>query len=219
MLQDRYEAGRRLGQRLRGYEHRRPVVVALPRGGVPVGYEVARALNAPMDVLVVRKLGCPGQPELAIGAISNGRYLEILMNEGLCQEMTVPSKYIEREIEAKIREIRAMEGAYRNHRPAIGLAGRTVIVVDDGIATGATMRVAVRRIRREKPEKIIVATPVASEEAVETMRKEVDEIVCLGIPKRFIAVGGYYRDFQPVSNEEVSELLDRVKPDAVERPG
>lgn len=210
MFQNRTEGGRVLAERLTPFKDRDPVVVALPRGGVPVGYEVARALGAPLDILVVRKLGYPGQPELAIGAIVDGKRPEILLNRGLFSDRDLPPRYLDHEIDRKLQEIRAMHDVFRGHRSAVKLEGRTVIVVDDGIATGATMRVVIRRVRHADASRVIVATPVASREAVQILRREADDVVCVIVPDFFGAVGAFYADFGPVSDEEVKEILDRA---------
>lgn len=211
MYQDRIDAGRKLAKHLIEYKDQHPAVVALPRGGVPVGYEVAHLLGAPLDVVVVRKLGFPGQSELAIGAIADGDKWDVVMNNEIVGERDLPPQYIEQEIADKLDEIRTMENVFRKHRPAVPLTGNTVIVVDDGIATGATMRVAVKRIRRDKPRKIIVAAPVASQEAVALLKMEADEIICPNIPEYFMAVAGFYADFPQVSNQEVTNLLDQIQ--------
>ncbi|MCG3205899.1 MAG: putative phosphoribosyl transferase [Elusimicrobia bacterium] len=210
MFRNRSEAGRKLAQRLSSYRDENPVIVALPRGGVPIGYEVAQHMSAPLDVLIVRKIGYPGQPELAIGAIADGEKGEVVMNNGMVGETEIPPNYIKEEIATKLKEISEMEDIFRSHRPAIKVKNRTVIAVDDGIATGATMRVVVKRLKRENPKKIIVATPVASQEAVDLLKNEADEIVCLDVPVPFMAVGAFYKDFRPVSNEEVIGCLDQA---------
>ena len=218
MFEDRSEAGRQLAKRLMGYKNENPAVVALPRGGVPVGYEVAQRLGVPLDILIVRKLGFPGQPDLAIGAIADGDKWEIVMNKEIMDGADLPPMYLEREISRKLDEIKKMTEAFRGHRPSVNLTDRTVILVDDGIATGATMRVVINRLRRENPKKIIVATPVASREAVDLLKREADGVICLDIPELFVAVGGFYNDFRPISTDEVIECLDLARKKEVGRP-
>ena len=209
MFQNRTEAGRVLAEHLTQVKDRNPVVVALPRGGVPVGYEVARGLGAPLDILIVRKLGYPGQPELAIGAVVDGKRPEILLNRGLFSDRDLPPRYLDHEIERKLKEIREMHETFRGHRAPVKLEGRTVVIVDDGVATGATMRVVIRRVRHADASQVIVATPVASREAVQLLRREADEVVCISVPDYFGSVGAFYSDFGPVSDDEVKEILDR----------
>ena len=219
MFQDRAEAGQRLARRLVSYKTKDPAVIALPRGGVPVGYEVAKILEAPLDILMVRKLGFPGQADFAIGAIADGDKWEILLNKEMVgDDMDLPPNYLEQEIATKLDEMRKMKEIFRSHRPTINITGRTIIAVDDGIATGATMRVMIKRLRRDKPGKIIVATPVASQEAVDLLKKEAEEVVCLDIPENFMAVGGFYVDFCPVTNDEVIQFLDRAHEHQRARP-
>ena len=209
MFQNRTEAGRLLGKAIMVYKTEAPIVIALPRGGVPVGYEVARALDAPLDVIIVRKLGYPGQPDLAIGAVVDGKDREIVLNRDMFDENELPRGYLEREIAGKLKEIHDMSSLFRGHRSRVNVKNRTVIVVDDGIATGATMRVVVQRLRRDHPRKIVVATPVAPEEAIQVLRQAADEVVCLEIPGVFGAVGRFYDDFSPVSTDEVVDILDK----------
>lgn len=211
MFQNRKDAGRRLAERLQSFKKDKPVVVALPRGGVPVGFEVARSLEAPLDILIVRKLCYPGQSEFAIGAIADGGQWETVFNNEMVGKSDLPPGYLDREIAAKREEIRHMEKTFRSHRPAIQITDRAVLVVDDGIATGATVCVVIRRLQRESPLKIIVASPVASREAVKLLKKEADEVICLETPSDFRAVGEHYLDFLPVSDDEVKFLLDGAR--------
>lgn len=205
-FKDRAEAGSLLAKKLNPYAHEKNgVVLALPRGGVPVAFEIANALELPLDVFVVRKLGVPGQEELAFGAISSGG--EIVMNEWITNQAGLSRASIDRIIEKELREIERREALYRPGRPPIEIAGRTLILVDDGLATGATMRAAVSALRQSGPTRIVVAVPVASSEAFEQMSRLADECVCLATPDPFFGVGAWYDDFSQVSDDEVRELL------------
>lgn len=208
---DRADAGRRLARRLARYAEETPVVVALPRGGVPVGYEIARALHAPLDIMVVRKIGAPGERELGIGALVDGDHPETVFNEDLLRTIRVSREYLDREIAAEVKEIHRRESVYRRGHPAIALAERTALVVDDGIATGGSIRAALRGVRRRGARKIVLAVPVAAAETLRTLRADVDEIECLETPEYFGAIGEFYRDFSQTSDEEVIELLDRAR--------
>ena len=207
MFTDRRDAGRRLARRLHGYASQQPAVVALPRGGVPVAYEVARALDAPLDVIVARKVGAPGQPELGIGAVVDGDHPETVLDQQAIALLEVDRDYLRSEIERQLREIRRREVAYRGGRPPLGLAGRTVIAIDDGLATGSTMRAALRAIRGAGPRRVVLAVPVAPLDALAGLAREVDEVVCLATPADFDSVGRFYRDFAPTSDAEVVHLL------------
>ena len=205
-FRDREHAGRALALRLAHLAGRSDVtVLALPRGGTPVAYEVARALRAPLDVLVVRKLGLPWNPEFAMGAIASGG--ERLLDDLLLRELGIPAEAVDEVARDEQRELERREGVYRGGRPAPDLRGRTVILVDDGLATGATMRVAVRAVRRQAPERVIAAAPVAAPEACELLRAEADEVICAESPDPFLGVGRWYLDFTQTSDEEVCRLL------------
>lgn len=207
---DRREAGRRLAEELR--EHVGTpglLVLALPRGGVPVAYEVAEALGAPLDIFLVRKLGVPGHEELAMGAIASGGVR--VMNDDVMQMVRVPEHAVDEVAAREQRELERREAAYRDGRPAPAVRGRTVLLVDDGLATGSTMRAAVRALRAEGVGELIVAVPVAAPETCASFRDEVDDIVCVLTPDRFIAVGLWYRDFGQTTDEEVRELLSRAR--------
>ena len=208
MFSDRKAAGRELAAALTKYKSESPVVLAIPRGGVPVGYEVALALQAPLDIIVARKLGAPGQHELGLGAIVDGDHPQSVLNENIIRELSVSTQYIEEEIEAELKEIRRRQTAYRKGRPAIEIAGRTVIVIDDGIATGGSIRAALRGVRRMGPKKVILAVPVAPSDTIESLRAEADEIVCLQTPEYFMAIGEFYEDFSQTGDDEVIELLE-----------
>jgi predicted phosphoribosyltransferase len=205
---DRLEAGRVLATEL--IEHKlgpNTIVLALPRGGVPLGLEVANRLGAPLDVVVVRKLGVPWQPELAMGAIAGGS-MQVL-DEPLIRELHLSREDIDTAIARERIEVERREKLYRGGRPALDLAGQTAVIVDDGLATGSTMVVAARYARSLKPQKLIVAVPVGSVQACERLEKEADECICLAKPEPFFAVGEWYVDFRQVSDGEVQRLLEQ----------
>lgn len=210
-FKNRKDAGRRLAARLMPLKAENPVVLALPRGGVPVGYEVAIALEAPLDVIVVRKLGAPDQPELGIGAVVDGDHPQSVLNEEVMRMLRVSQDYLSREVKLELAEIRRRQELYRGGRPPVSVAGRTVIVVDDGIATGGSMRAALRGVRRNNPKRLVLAVPVAAPDSIESLRPEVDQVVCLGTPLLFGAVGQFYEDFRQTTDEEVVRLLDRAR--------
>jgi len=210
-FRNRQEAGRTLAARLLEYKGQHLLVLALPRGGVPVASEVAAALDAPLDVIVVRKLGAPGQPELGIGAVVDGDQPQSVLNEEVVRELEVSNEYLRRETQLELEEIRRRQERYRRGRPRLPVDGRTVIVVDDGIATGASMRAALRGVRRGRPKRLVLAVPVAPPDTIESLRAEVDDVVCLSTPAFFQAVGQFYDDFRQTSDEEVVELLDAAQ--------
>lgn len=205
-FRDRTEAGRVLAKHLAAYAHRPDVLVlALPRGGVPVAYEVARALDAPLDVFLVRKLGMPGHEEFAIGAVASGGVR--ILNQDAVRSFNLTRAEIEAiTVEARV-ELERRERRYRGDRPPPEIAGRTVILVDDGLATGASMRAAVEAVRAEHPRGIVVAVPTAAPETCDELAAEVDDIVCVITPDPFYAVGLWYERFEQVTDEEVHELL------------
>jgi putative phosphoribosyl transferase len=203
---DRHDAGRRLAAELaRRPPLAAPVVLALPRGGVPVGWEVARALAAQLDVMVVRKLGVPGHEELAMGAIASGG-VRVVSNE-VVHALAIPERVIAEAALAQEDELLRRERAYRGERPPVPLQGRTVILVDDGLATGSTMQAAVAAVRASSPRRVVVAVPVAPAETCRVLREQADEVVCLLNPTRFRAVGDWYADFSQTEDDEVRELL------------
>jgi len=212
---DRVDAGRKLAARLLKYKDQQPVVLAVPRGGVPVAFEVARALNAPLDVIIVRKLGAPGQPELGVGAVVDGDHPETILNREVMSALRVSRAYLEREIHDQLKEIDRRNLLYRAGRARIELKNRTVIVVDDGIATGGSIRAALRGIRQQAPKKVVLAVPVGPADTIASLRDEADEIVCLSTPPTFFGIGEFYSDFHQLADAEVIRLLELARP---ERP-
>lgn len=205
---DRVEAGRLLGARLAARNFERPVVLALPRGGLPVGLEAARALNAPLDVVLVRKIGVPWQPELAAAAVVDGEHPELVRNEEVIAMAGLDEAYLRTEAASKLKEIEARRERYLKGRVQPSVKGATAILVDDGIATGATIRAAVKAIRRRRPDRVVIAAPVAPPETVQELSQMVDEVICLATPSPFYAIGVYYEDFTQVGDEEVIAALD-----------
>ena len=209
----RKQAGEALAAALGAYADRPDVLVlALPRGGVPVGFQVAEALHAPLDVFIVRKLGVPGQPEYAMGAIASGGVR--VLNDELTRQLRIPQGAIEQVARAELRELQRREHLYRADRPAPDVRGRTVLIVDDGLATGSTMLAAVRALRKQQPARIVVAVPLAAHDTCQALRREADEVVCLETPDPFVAVGLWYADFGQTTDREVQELLVRARSDA-----
>ena len=210
---DRVDAGRKLAARLLKYKDQNPVVLAVPRGGVPVAFEVARALNAPLDVIIVRKLGAPGQPELGVGAVVDGDHPETILNREVVGAMRVSRDYLEREIHNQLKEIHRRNLVYRAGRARVELKNRTVIVVDDGIATGGSIRAALRGVQQQGPKKVVLAVPVGPSDTIESLRDEVDEVVCLSTPPIFFGIGEFYTDFHQLADTEVIRLLDLARPE------
>lgn len=207
---DRTEAGKVLAALLKDYEGRPEVIVlALPRGGVPIGYEIASAIKAPLDVFIVRKLGAPEHPELAIGAIASAD--TIVYNDSIIRDLRITPEAIQQVLRSEKAELQRRESVYRENRPFPELKGKTIILVDDGIATGATMRVAIKALRVHQPKKIIVAVPVASDSVCTAFSAIADEIVCPLQPHFFNAVGAWYVNFPQTSDEEVFSLLHESK--------
>jgi len=204
---DRAEAGRLLAERLAALRLEAPLVLALPRGGVPVAAEVARALSAPLDVAFVRKIGAPYQPELAVGAVADGVEPEIVLNDELVASLGIDADFIAAQARRELASIERRRAEYAPLRARVDPAGRAVIVIDDGVATGMTMQAALRHLKRRKPARLIAAVPVASRDALEMLEREADEVVCLAAPRDFSSVGAFYRDFGQVSDEEVATLL------------
>lgn len=219
MFHNRSEAGRRLASRLQHLKGRRPVVLALPRGGVPVGFEVAAVLDAPLDVLMVRKIGAPFQPELAVGALGEGEPLELYLDNQLVRRLAVSEDYLERERARQAKELARRREVYCAGRERPPLEGTTAIVVDDGIATGATMRVALRAARAGRPAWLVLAVPVAAAEVIAVLSPLADETVCVEMPESLCAVGASYRDFCQVGDEEVVRTLARAASSRPPAPG
>ena len=212
LFRDRFDAGRQLAEKLMDYADRPDVfVLALPRGGVPVAFEVARALHAPLDLFLVRKLGLPGHEELAMGAIASGGVR--VLNEDLVRTLRIPEQEINAVAAREQRELERRERDYRSGRPAPNVRGRIVILVDDGLATGSTMRAAVAALRRQHPARIIVAVPVGAAETCEDFGDDADEVICARTPEPFYAVGLWYGDFAQTSDGEVHDLLELAAED------
>lgn len=209
---DRAEAGALLAKRLMPHRGQDCVVLALPRGGVPVALPVARMLAAPLDLLFVRKIGAPGYPEFAIGAVVDGDSPQVVANQDMPSPLAAPGGYLETEVPRLLAEIDRRRQLYRNGREAVPVAGKVAIVVDDGIATGATMRAGLLGLARQNPARIVLAVPVAAREALDSLRAAADEVVCLRIPDRFRAVGLHYRDFAQVGDAEVVAALRDANP-------
>jgi len=209
MYKDRSDAGAQLSLILKEYKNKEGVfILALPRGGVITGYEIACYLNAPLDVVIVRKIGFPGQPELGIGAVSETG--TVVLNQFIISTYGVPNDYIAREVSRQKEEISRRVKLYRRGKELLALDGKTIILVDDGVATGATMKAAINTLKEEKLTKLIVALPVAPPDIADELEKMVDEFVCIETPIDFTAVGAYYHDFTQVSDEEVVELLQKT---------
>jgi putative phosphoribosyl transferase len=209
-FRDREHAGQILAQKLSRYANRNDVLVlALPRGGVPVGYKVARALRAPLDVFLVRKLGVPRHEELAMGAIASGGVR--VLNEEVVDGLHIPPQIIERVAQRETKELERRERLYRDDRPSPDVRDKTVILIDDGLATGSTMRAAAEALRKQSPARIVVAVPVAAASTCEEFQQLVDEIICAATPEPFHAVGIWYEQFDQTTDEEVRELLERAR--------
>ncbi|HZB84567.1 MAG TPA: phosphoribosyltransferase [Rubrobacteraceae bacterium] len=209
LFEDRRDAGRRLAERLAPYRDKRPVVFTLPRGGVPVGFEVSRALNAPLDIIVARKLGAPGQPEFGIGAVAPGGVR--VLNERAVRALGIPEDYLNWVSERETAEVARRLQLFRGDHPYPDLETMTAILVDDGLATGVTARAAVLALRRLNPRRLVLAVPVCAQQTTESLRPETDDLVCLLAPNNLEAVGLYYWDFEQVPDEEVIRLLEEAR--------
>lgn len=208
-FENRAEAGQVMADKLRDYADRPDVLVlALPRGGVPVAYEVAKALHAPLDVFVVRKLGVPGHEEMAMGAIASGGVK--MINEDVVQLLNIPDSVIDSVTAQEQRELERRDRAYRDDRPEPQIEGKTILLIDDGLATGATMHAAVRAVRQRSPARIVVAVPTASASTCDAFRAEVEDVICAITPEPFRAVGLWYKDFEQTKDAEVRHLLQRA---------
>jgi putative phosphoribosyl transferase len=219
LFRDRGDAGRQLAAALAPYRESQPVVLALPRGGVPVGFEVAKALSAPLDVLLVRKIGAPGHEELGLGAIVDGHEPQLVLNEDVVRTVAPPPGYIEAEAQRQLAEIERRRQHYVGDRPPIPVDGRLVIIVDDGIATGGTVKAALRGLARHHPARLVLAVPVAPADTLRELEAECDDIVCLATPEPFYAVGPHYRDFRQTEDAEVVRLLAEARQWSPAEPG
>jgi len=209
MFRDRFDAGESVTKLLREFAGRPEVVVlALPRGGVPVGYVVAQELKVPLDVFVVRKLGTPGQPELAMGALASGGVR--VLNRDVVDALAIPAQLIEEVTDQEQVELERREKQYRGERASVDVTGKTVILVDDGLATGSTMRAAAGALRKAGAARIVIAVPVASSATCEQLRAEGNEVVCASMPEHFFAVGQWYKNFEQTGDDEVRDLLERA---------
>jgi len=207
---DRTQSGQLLGRALLHYAGRPDIIVlALPRGGVPVAFQVVKAIDAPLDLMLVRKLGTPGQEELAMGAIATGGIR--VLNRDIVDALGISETTIEAVAKREVQELVRRQRAYRGDQPPAQVQGQCVILVDDGLATGATMRSAVAALRQQEPSRVVVGVPVAPLDTVETLRREADEVVCLSTPEPFRAIGCWYRDFPQTSDDEVKDLLARAR--------
>jgi putative phosphoribosyl transferase len=211
-FENRADAGRKLAKALAGYKSQQPVVLALPRGGVPVAAAVAAALNAPLDLILVRKIGLPFEPELAMGAVVDGSAPVIVRNEDGIRLAGIDEAEFKAICEREIAEIERRRQLYLGNRARVDVAGKTAIVIDDGVATGATTRAALRASRMRNPKKLVLAVPVAPTENLAALRADADEVVCLEDHEFFGAIGAYYRDFTQVADEDVVRLLGRFPP-------
>jgi predicted phosphoribosyltransferase len=209
-FRDRAEAGRLLAEKLKRFQGRDDVIVlALPRGGIPVGFEVATALHAPLEPFVVRKLGVPGHEELAMGAIASGD--TCFINEDIVKTLQIPAEQLERVIDSEQRELARRESQYRDPHQPVNITNKTVILVDDGLATGATMHAAVEGVKTHQPAAIVIAVPVSARETYKKLQHEVDDIVAVALPDDFSSVGQWYRDFRQTTDQQVAELLERAR--------
>lgn len=208
-FKDRRDAGKKLAQKLSAYSGKPDILVlALPRGGVPVAYEVALALSAPLDVFIVRKLGLPGREELAMGAVASGGVR--VLNGDIVRMLSIPEEVINIVVKRELRELQRREELYRGNRPTPEVRERTILLIDDGLATGASMRAAIAGLRAQNPARIVVAVPAAAPEACEAFQAEVDEIVCAITPEPFYGVGRWYEDFSQVTDEEVRMFVEEA---------
>lgn len=210
-FENRRQAGQQLAQRLARFATTHPVILALPRGGVPVAFEVAKALNAPLDLLFVRKIGAPGHSEFGIGAVVDGASPQLVLNDDIVRQIAPGADYIRSEMRRQLTEIERRRQAYCGKRPPIALKARTVIVVDDGIATGGTMKAALRGANRNDPDWLVLAVPVAPPATIANLKNECNEVICLEAHEPFGAVGAFYRDFTQTTDEEVVSLLSQAQ--------
>jgi putative phosphoribosyl transferase len=209
MFTDRTEAGKILAKALSEYKDKNTIVLAIPRGGVIVAYEVAKALNAPLDLIIPRKIGAPNQPELAIGAVTEDG--TTILNRDIVQYLRVPDDYIKTEVKRQIEEIKRRIQRYLGDKPRLSIEGKVVILIDDGVATGATTRAAIASIRKRKPALIVLAIPVGPPDTVKELREDADKVICLMTPEPFFAIGQFYENFEQTSDEEVIQILNKLR--------
>lgn len=219
LFTDRRQAGQLLAEEVARRNYPDPVVLGLPRGGVPVAAEVARRLNAPLDIILVRKIGAPIQPELAMGAVVDGDAPEYVRNEDVIGELAISDAAFQREAERQLKIIDARRQLWVAGRTRPPVKDKTVIIVDDGIATGATIRASLHALKKQRPKRTVVATPVAPPDTVEALRCEADDVICLETPEYFGAIGFFYLDFSQVSDAEVSDILARTGTEGAATPG
>jgi putative phosphoribosyl transferase len=210
VFKDRTDAGRQLAEKLLHLKPRHPVVLALPRGGVPVGFEIARRLGAPLDLVLVRKIGVPWQPELALGAVTDGPHPQRFINRELAEMLAISQADIDEATAREVKELERRRSVYGAARTPVDVAGHIAVVVDDGIATGATMQVALQAVRRRGPERLVLAAPVAADGTIAELRAAADEVVCVLTPPGLGAIGFYYTDFHQLTDEEVNAYLARA---------
>lgn len=208
-FKDRVEAGQILANKLTKYADQKPIVLGLPRGGVPVAFEVAKALKAPLDVYVVRKLGTPGQEELAMGAVATGGVR--VLNKPVIEAFQISEDAIETETRKEREELERRERLYRGERPPLDVSNRTVLLIDDGIATGSTIKAAIAALKKQKAGRIVVAVPVAPASTIEELKTEVDEVICVSTPEFFFAISVWYNDFPQTTDEQVRELIKKAE--------
>lgn len=210
LFRDRSHAGQQLAEALQHLSDLKPLVLALPRGGVPVAFEVACALKAPLDLVLVRKVGAPGNEELALGAVVDGSEPKWVINHELLNHIAPPPHWFEEEMQRQLTELERRRQRYCGDRPAPQLKDRCVVVIDDGVATGATVRAALKGLKQANPRRIVLAVPVGPHEEIEMLRAEVDELICLAMPEPFVGVGCHYGNFEQTSDEQVVDLLARA---------
>jgi putative phosphoribosyl transferase len=210
-FRNRADAGQQLAGALQWLAAEHPVVLALPRGGVPVAFEIAKMFKAPLDVILVRKIGAPGHEELGIGAVVDGAHPQVVVNEAIMAQLRPPESYVKKETKRQLGEIERRRQLYQGQHRPIEVQGRTVILVDDGIATGGTVRAALRGLARVRPARLVLAVPVAPPETLDVLRPEADAVVCLETPDPFYAVGYHYDDFRQTTDDEVTGLLSQAR--------
>ena len=210
LFRDRSHAGQELAEALHHLSEQNPLVLALPRGGVPVAFEVAQRLGAPLDLVLVRKIGAPGNEELALGAVIDGAEPKWVINQELLNQVAPPPNWFEEEMQRQLTELERRRHRYCGDRPAPVITGRCVIVIDDGIATGATVRAALKGLKQSKPSHVVLAVPVGPRDVIEMLKTEVDELLCLAMPEPFIGVGRHYGNFEQTPDEQVVDLLARA---------